>query len=579
MQQKPSNYLNALRTFAFVSTVFVNFSVTAQEFADNRSTGGWRSTLPPESERQWSPAPPGKVLPSFVPPSKEEDQEFPSLRVFVEKIKITGNTIFTDEALAEITAPYTNREITSEDLEQLRLDLTTYYVDSGYVTSGAYIPDQITQDGSIEFRIIEGRLDRVEVKGNRWFRSRYVKDKFYLAAGPPVNINILQRRIQLLEQHPGIERLNVELRPGLHLGQSHLNVAVTENLPYKVALEFNNFQSPTVGAERGILTLSHQNVFGFGDALTASAGISEGVKEQMDFSYSLPFNVHDTTLSLEYGKDDFSVVEDPFDPLDIESETESLIVRLSHPVYRTLNDELTLAFTGQRIQNQTFALDGGFKFSPGASNVGKSVVSALRFSQEWIRRTQDQVLAVNSRFTLGVDVFGATNNSSGVADSQFLAWIGQFQWVRREARSGVQVVLRSDVQLANDPLLPVEQIVVGGRDTVRGYRQNQLVRDNVVITSVETRFPVIRNKPWADVVELIPFFDWGRGWNREVSTPEPKTIASMGIGFHWKMTLPFRYPVQPDFEVFWGHTMKDVETVGGDLQDDGIHIRFRIRNI
>ena len=191
----------------------------------------------------------------------------------------------------------------------------------------------------------------------------------------------------------------------------------------------------------------------------------------------------------------------------------------------------------------------------------------------------NHVVAINSRFTLGIDTLGATNNESGVADSQYLSWLGQFQWVRRESRSGAQLILRTDIQLANDSLLSVEQIALGGRHTVRGYRENQLVRDNAIISSFETRIPVVRDKQWADSLELIPFFDWGRGWNTETSTPTPKTIASMGVGLRWTVTLPFRYPIKPEFEIFWGHDMKDTKTEGGDLQDDGIHLRFSLGNI
>jgi hemolysin activation/secretion protein len=49
--------------------------------------------------------------------------------------------------------------------------------------------------------------------------------------------------------------------------------------------------------------------------------------------------------------------------------------------------------------------------------------------------------------------------------------------VRRFDTRGDQYVLRNDLQLAKDPLLPLEQFTVGGASTVRGYRENQLVKD------------------------------------------------------------------------------------------------------
>jgi hypothetical protein len=53
-------------------------------------------------------------------------------------------------------------------------------------------------------------------------------------------------------------------------------------------------------------------------------------------------------------------------------------------------------------------------------------VAAFRFSQEWLRRDINRVLAARSQFSLGLDAFNATINDTGT-DGQFFAWLGQFQ--------------------------------------------------------------------------------------------------------------------------------------------------------
>ena len=138
--------------------------------------------------------------------------------MFVREIRITGSTVFTAEELATVTAPYTNRKLTSEGLEALRVNLTKFYIDRGYVTSGAIIPDQEVKEGIITLQVIEGKLERVEVEGNYWFRPSYIQDRIALGSGPPVNINALQERLQLLQETPGIARLNAELKPGMVRG-------------------------------------------------------------------------------------------------------------------------------------------------------------------------------------------------------------------------------------------------------------------------------------------------------------------------------------------------------------------------
>ncbi len=191
-------------------------------------------------------------------------------------------------------------------------------------------------------------------------------------------------------------------------------------------------------------------------------------------------------------------------------------------------------------------------------------------------RTEHQVVAARSRFSLGVDVLDATINSSDVPDSQFFAWLGQFQYVRRLPVLDAQLIARTDLQLAANPLLALEQVAVGGRYTVRGYRENTLVRDNAVVASLEARIPVVRTVVWADFIEIAPFVDFGRGWNNTGPKPEIRSISSVGVGLRWALTVPAfaGYRLRPSLEVYWGHPLRNVETENGNLQDQGVHLQF-----
>jgi len=124
--------------------------------------------------------------------------------------------------------------------------------------------------------------------------------------------------------------------------------------------------------------------------------------------------------------------------------------------------------------------------------------------------------------------------------------------------------------------LPLEQIGVGGRYTVRGYRWNQLVRDNGLVFQLETRIPLVQDKPWADYLQLAPFADYGEAWNTDLPTPDPRTIYSVGVGLRWAAAIQAPIRLRPQLEVYWGYPLNDVETVGGDLQDQGWYFQFDI---
>lgn len=540
-----------------------------------RDPAGRSGEEPPPLPREILPLPPPIQIPVPKPP-EEKVEPFPLPRVFVRDIRITGNTVFSDEALKEVTAPYVNRELTDADLESLRLALTLTYVNKGYINSGAVIPDQAVVGGVITFHIIEGKLTTIELEGNKWFRSEYIQNRVQLGAGPPLNIYHLQERLQILQQDERFRKLQAELRPDVMRGESVLKVQVQDENPFKIFLECDNYQSPSVGSERGRITLAHQNFIGYGEVLSFTYGQSSGIFPEIDTSYTLPFTARDTSLSLRYRKNHFSVVEEPFKDLDIRSKSTIASIALRHPFYRSLNHEFALSLMGEYLRNKTFLDDEPFSFSPGVQD-GKSVVTALRFFQEYVYRELRQVVAVRSRLSLGINAFNATINSGDLPDSHFFCWLLQAQWARRFKFLDIQTIGRVDLQIANKSLLPLEQISVGGRYSVRGYRENTLVRDSGLMASLESRIPVVRNHPLADLLEFCQFVDYGNAWNRDFPTPKPRSIRSVGLGLRWGAT--FKDPIlwRPQFEVYWGAPLKHVKTPSDwNLQDSGIHFRFLI---
>ncbi len=523
--------------------------------------------------------PPSPVLPLVPrPPEDGPAQPLGQIQVFVREIFVTGSTVFSEAELSEVTAPFKNRTLTTEDLERLRLALTLLYVNRGYITSGAIIPDQDMVAGAITVQIIEGSLARIDIEGNEWFRAGYLRERVELGARTPLALAPLQERLQFLQQDPRIERVNAELRPGEKRGESILNLRVQEASPWKAWLEFNNFSTPVVGAERGLATIAHQNVTGHGDPFSFTYGRSRGVNPIIDTSYSLPLNRYDTTLTGSYRRNDFLVINPNFRSLDINSESEIIGLTLRQPIYRTLTDEFAVAITGERLYNKVTSIfdTAGLPslFIPGSSDTGVSSVSALRFIQEYVHRTSTSVIAARSRFSVGLDVLSATNNVGPLPDGQFFSWLGQVQGVQRfDDWWGMQLLGQMSLQLANDRLFPLEQIPIGGRFSVRGYRENTLIRDNAFLASVESRFPLLRYTSGEPLLQFAQFVDLGRGWNAKGTTPAPQTLTSIGLGLRWSILPKDRARL----EIYWGLPLNHVPHPAGNLQDHGIHVQFVVQ--
>lgn len=509
----------------------------------------------------------GFVLPPLAPPAAADAPLSEQLRVYVRSVRVAGNTVFAPERIQQVVASYVGREVTSEELQQLRYELTLLYVNAGYINSGVIIPDQQVKDGEIVLQVVEGELTRIDVGDGGSLNPEYIRGRVALGADKPLNINSLRESLQLLQQDPLVRRIDSRLEPGDRPGESVLSVNVEEKSPYVFGLSLNNHRSPSIGSYQADVTAAHRNLTGWGDTLGLRYSMTEGL-DDIELSYRYPLTARGLTLELDAQRSDSEVVEEPFNDIDVESESSDYSLGLHYPLRRSLNRSFDFSARLERRKSETFLLGRPFSFSDGVDD-GVSRVTVLRLIADWVDRRENQVLAFRSTFSVGLDAFGATINKGtldGEPDGQFFAWLGQFQYARRFGENNNQLIVRADMQLSRDPLLPLEQFAVGGASTVRGYRENQLVRDNGVIGSVELRMPVLHDEAGQSTTQLVVFTDIGRAWNEDRATPEPSYISSAGLGLRWDPTPQWHA------ELYGAVPFRNVD--GGDehdLQDSGIH--------
>ncbi|CAN5473606.1 hypothetical protein BH09PLA1_BH09PLA1_05740 [soil metagenome] len=508
-------------------------------------------------------------------------------------VRFVGNTVFPSDRLRAEIKSYIGRRISPDELEDARVKLTKLYVAESYITSGVILPDQEIDpnDALVTFEVKEGKLARQNVKlegvdaENRpkklWLRPSFSVDRIIAGAGRVLDIDRLKDRLELLRQNQNVKRINAELEPGVLPGESILNVKVEEANPIHFGIEFSNRRPPSVGANRFELFGAVTNLTGNSDTLGLRYTINKGALSDPEFAgldeysvaYSLPLNSSDTTLELSYQRDDSPVVEAPFDELDITSQTDSVYVSIRQPLIRTTTadfdyHELAVSLGIGFRQNTSQLLGEPFSFSPGSVS-GRTRVAPLRFGQELILRNQNRAISLRSTFSLGVDLFGATlrddsaNSGSGV-DSQYLSWLGQFQYVWRLPQTDNLLIFRAAAQVANDSLPSLEQFSVGGIDTVRGYRENQLVRDQAITATLEYRMSVW-HRAGQSVMEIAPFIDIGYARDvHESIANETNFISSAGIGLLFHPNEKF------SATIYYGYAFKDFGRTS-DLQDIGIH--------
>ena len=510
-----------------------------------------------------------------LPPLKDLGIVEAPTEVVLKGIEFDGNTVFSDEELFALVKERVGKKTGVEELEAIRKTISQHYFDAQYVNSGAVIDEQDMSNGVLVVRIVEGRLDNINVLNEGWLRSGYVTSRIHREVSDPLNLDDLKRGLEFVRRDEKIRKINTALVPGDELGQSHLDMIVTENRVFDVGLGVSNRRPPSVGAEEAEVYFGTKNLTSLGDTLRGNYTLSQEGMEEWDVDdggnyslfYSLPLTRWDTTLDLGYNQSDYVILEEPFNTLDIESDTRMYSVALRQPIYRDLQHELSLTLKGEHRRSDVLVSGEPFSISPGSVN-GQTRISALRLSPEYVYRSQERVIAARTTFTFGLDELNPILGDE--FDPEYFTWMTQASWVESVSENDTLLVVKLFHQHTDDRVVSMEQFSLGGVNTIRGYRENQLIRDNAFIISPELRFPVYKDRYGKALVYLIPFVDYGIGWNSN-GPREREEIYSAGLGVTYNPTDHI------SMSLYWGHGFEDFGVRNNnDLQDDGIHFQLRL---
>lgn len=498
-------------------------------------------------------ASPPALAPTPVAPVKPLQDRFP-----LDQLQITGSTRFSQAELLAIArkiiterdpakpTPEPNSTLSPAELVQASEAITKLYTDRGFINSGAFVPADVLTGATPEIRVVEGSLETINVQVQRpkilWLARplspNYVRRRLQRTIQTPLQIDQLADAVRLLEQDPLIRSITTELAPGTTLGKSTLNVKVQQAPPLRLTLSVDNGRAPSVGTFRQQVGLTHANILGLGDRLQLGYNRSAGSRS-FDIGFAVPINARNGVLSFAYTNSRGEVIEEPFRELDIQSRSQNYEIAFRQPIKQTANEVFALSLRGTHYRNEGVFLEAfndgvAIPFpARGTDLEGKTRITALRFGQEWLKRGQRDVFSLQSEFSLGINAIGSTQLEEP-PDGRFFSWQGRGFWVHSFAPDTL-FALKGQLQFANRPLVPVEQISLGGIDTVRGYRTGVLLADNAWFASAEFYLPVLRVPKWQGVLQVVPFIDAGRGWNRSFDQPDPSRLLSVGLGLQWRM--------------------------------------------
>ncbi|GBO52302.1 hemolysin activation/secretion protein [Pseudanabaena sp. lw0831] len=529
-------------------------------------------TRPPEALSPKLPVKPQTPILTSPSTSPQDNPSPPSVNevlIPVKRIDVLGSSILTSVEIETLVSPLQNKSVTLSQLQEVADKITQIYQDRNYITSRAVLTPQDIKDGVVTIQVREGALERVDVKRSGDVIGRlndsYIRDRILQAASTPLNFTYLEDALQLLRSDPLIGDIRANLTTGSQQNQSILQITFSEAKSLSIRPFFDNYGNTSTGIYRAGVNLQELNTTGIGDS-TFVGYTRSGSSDVYQLNYQYPINPKGGTLVFNFSAGQNPITEKPFDSLNILTDSQTYELAYRQPLLRSPREEFALggsiAFenSGSYFGNRSFNFQN-FKFDDG-----RSQSRVLRFSQDYLNRDPDGAWVLRSTLNLGLNILGATIRNDGSPDGRFFYWIGQVLRVQRLGNDkDTLAFFRFNMQFSGDQLLSLNRFSIGGYQSIRGYRQNQLAGDSGLQASVEFQFPVARDEEGVSIVKLLPFVEAGTIWNSSGVNSTTQSLFGLGLGAIYQ---PLRNLV---LRLDYGIPLVNVSNSGNNLQDSGLY--------
>lgn len=209
----------------------------------------------------------------------------------INSIQLKGATLIPAVRQRELLKPFEKRCLGSGQLNELLKAITQYYIDAGYVTSRAYLPQQDLADGELDVLVIEGRLEGLD--SSAIASDRELAMSFPGETDEPLNLRELEQLVDQLNRLPS-RPAQLELVPGAEVGGSRVQLKGEPSKPWRATLSRHNDGDVSTGEQQWGLGLDWDSPLGLADQLSLRGGL-DAVSDEFRHSdnqslyYSLPY--------------------------------------------------------------------------------------------------------------------------------------------------------------------------------------------------------------------------------------------------------------------------------------------------
>ena len=460
--------------------------------------GALQQQLQREVDRDRQNVAPDNLIKKPTKPSRPKSGD---KTIEVSSFKVVGITLITQEQAQEALKPFTNRQLTLDQIKEAGDALTNLYAQMGRMAQ-AVIPPQDVVNGVITIKIIEGKVGNVIIELNKESPSRLkseVIQKFITNSNEPgnlIDLNGLERSLAILNETPGNE-VSGELAEGDKEETTNILVNAKDTGLFAGRVDLSNYGAANTGPAQATASLSLNNPSGNGDQATLDVIGSQGsVYGQL--RYGLPVGYDGWRVSAGVSALDYKSLSS-YSTTISQGTAQTYGIYSIYALERTARStkNVIINFENKNYNNQTNGIE--------SSNYQLNDLSLGINGTNFIGQAYASWGATATLGSLSINNSNQANNDAqGAATKGTFAKLGFNGSITQPLPiDKTNLVASIYGQLANKNLNSAEQIYMGGPYGVRAYPVAQGGGAQGAIASVEINHNLIQD------LQVGVFFDAG----------------------------------------------------------------------
>lgn len=443
----------------------------------------------------------------------------------ISSIEFIGNTRIPSRDLLKVIKTRPGEVLNRDRVKPDALAIEAAYYDKGF-TEVRVVDINIDDTNKLVFTIFEPRIGEIRIEGNSKTREYVIRRELTIKPGDVFNVNAVRMSLRNLDELGIFQEVVANPEPGTEPGTLMVAIHVKERRTGLAALGVGH---SNIQGLIGFVDVADTNLFGSGQRL--SFRVQFGADDSYQLSYTNPWiDTHKTSLTLNvYDRTILRQAVQTDQTFLYNEKRTGANLSIGRPIAPFIQGFLT--FRNDKVRATADNNDQVPPILLQGSDIRSIALSG-------VRDTRNNFLnpSAGSYANLAVEYAGF-----GGADFTKFTGEGRRYWNLRpnkrknmaapapdaKKKEPLPIVYATRFMLGTSSGAPpfLDQFLVGGADTLRGYKEDQFPGEAMLLWNNELRIP------FSDALQAVLFVDAGDAWGGSFADQFGDSSFKLHVGY------------------------------------------------